>query len=187
MSRANFAMKRSTLMVFCVLLLAIAWINGVSAQSSPSPYTYATRYDLMGRVTGTIAPDPDGGGPLHYLAVRNTYDPAGRLTRVESGELSAWYSENTAPENWTGFTIYKSVETTYDGIGFGLGLATTLGEVAAGSFGAGDYFWGGLASTIFWVDPKEDLVVIFMTQFIPSATFNFRGQLKNIIYSAMVD
>jgi len=78
-------------------------------------------------------------------------------------------------------------ETTYDGIGFGLGLATTLGEVAAGSFGAGDYFWGGLASTIFWVDPKEDLVVIFMTQFIPSATFNFRGQLKNIIYSAMVD
>jgi len=78
-------------------------------------------------------------------------------------------------------------ETAYDGVGFGLGFATTLGEVAAGAFGAGDYFWGGLASTIFWIDPKEDLIVIFMTQLIPSATFNFRGQLKNIIYSAMVD
>jgi len=52
---------------------------------------------------------------------------------------------------------------------------------------AGDYYWGGAASTIFWVDPKEDLVVIFMTQLMPSATFNFRGQLKNIIYSAIED
>ena len=78
-------------------------------------------------------------------------------------------------------------ETAYDGVGFGLGFATTLDEVESGAFGAGDYFWGGLASTIFWVDPREDLIVIFMTQLIPSATFNFRGQLKNIIYSALVD
>jgi CubicO group peptidase (beta-lactamase class C family) len=78
-------------------------------------------------------------------------------------------------------------ETAYEGVGFGLGFATTLNEVAAGAFGAGDYFWGGLASTIFWVDPKEELVVIFMTQLLPSSTFNFRGQLKSIIYSAMVD
>ncbi len=44
------------------------------------------------------------------------------------------------------------------------------------------YFWGGLASTLFWVDPREELVVIFMTQLMPSSTFNFRGQLENIIY-----
>lgn len=78
-------------------------------------------------------------------------------------------------------------ETAYEGIGFGLGFATTLGPVVAGQFGAGDYFWGGAASTIFWVDPVEDLVVIFMTQLMPSNTFNFRGQLKNMIYSAIVD
>jgi len=78
-------------------------------------------------------------------------------------------------------------ETAYEGIGFGLGFAMTLDDVAAGSIAAGDYYWGGAASTIFWVDPREDLVVIFMTQLIPSATFNFRGQLKNIIYSAIVD
>ena len=78
-------------------------------------------------------------------------------------------------------------ETAYDGVGFGLGFATTLDEVAAAGFGAGDYFWGGMASTIFWVDPKEELIVVFMTQLIPSATFNFRAQLKNIVYSAIVD
>ena len=78
-------------------------------------------------------------------------------------------------------------ETAYEGVGFGLGFAMTLGEVEAGTLGAGDYYWGGAASTIFWVDPKEDLVAIFMTQLMPSATFNFRGQLKNIIYSAIAE
>ena len=78
-------------------------------------------------------------------------------------------------------------ETANEGVGFGLGFAMTLGEVATGGLGSGDYYWGGAASTIFWVDPKEDLVVIFMTQLMPSNTFNFRGQLKNIIYSAIVE
>jgi CubicO group peptidase (beta-lactamase class C family) len=78
-------------------------------------------------------------------------------------------------------------ETAYEGVGFGLGFATTIGEVEAGTLGAGDYYWGGAASTIFWVDPVEDMYVVFMTQLMPSATFNFRGQLKNIIYSAIVE
>lgn len=78
-------------------------------------------------------------------------------------------------------------ETAYDGVGFGLGFAMTTDAVRAGSIGAGDYYWGGAASTIFWVDPVEDLVAIFMTQLIPSATFNFRGQLKTIINSSIVE
>jgi CubicO group peptidase (beta-lactamase class C family) len=78
-------------------------------------------------------------------------------------------------------------ETANEGVGFGLGFATTLDEVAIGGLGAGDYYWGGAASTIFSVDPVEDLTFVFMTQFMPSGTFNFRGQLKNIIYGAIVD
>jgi CubicO group peptidase (beta-lactamase class C family) len=77
-------------------------------------------------------------------------------------------------------------ETANAGIGFGLGFATTLGEVPAGGLGAGDFFWGGMASTLFWVDPREDLVALFMTQLIPSRTYNFRGPMKNIVYSAIV-
>jgi CubicO group peptidase (beta-lactamase class C family) len=78
-------------------------------------------------------------------------------------------------------------ETAYEGVGFGLGFAMSLSEVETGALGEGDFYWGGAASTIFWVDPKEDLSVVFMTQLMPSATFNFRGQLKNIIYSAIED
>ena len=76
-------------------------------------------------------------------------------------------------------------ETANAGVGFGLGFASTLDEVASASVGAGDFYWGGRASTIFWVDPEEDLQVIFMTKLIPSSTFNFRGQLKNIVYGAL--
>jgi CubicO group peptidase (beta-lactamase class C family) len=77
-------------------------------------------------------------------------------------------------------------ETAYEGVGFGLGFANKLDPVGNGyPASAGSYFWGGLASTLFWVDPAEELVVVFMTQLIPSSTFNFRGQLENIIYAAL--
>jgi CubicO group peptidase (beta-lactamase class C family) len=92
-----------------------------------------------------------------------------------------------AGKDLTQMAIGAFSETAYEGVGFGLGFAMTLDEVDAGSLGEGDYYWGGAASTIFWVDPLEDLVAIFMTQLMPSATFNFRGQLKNIIYSSIVE
>jgi len=78
-------------------------------------------------------------------------------------------------------------ETAYEGVGFGLGFAMTLGQVQAGALGGGDYYWAAPLRLIFWVDPNEDLVVICMTQLMPSASFNFRGQLKEHIYSAIVE
>ncbi|MGH8670903.1 MAG: hypothetical protein ACREUA_02545, partial [Burkholderiales bacterium] len=82
--------------------------SAATAQSSASPYTSAARYDPMGRVTGTIAPDPDGTDALKHRAVRTTYDLNGRPTKTEDGELSAWQSEAVAPSAWTGFTVYRS-------------------------------------------------------------------------------
>ena len=76
-------------------------------------------------------------------------------------------------------------ETSNAGVGFGLGFATTMDAVASGTVGEGDFYWGGYASTLFWVDPREEMFVVFMTQLIPSATFNFRGQIKNIVYGAI--
>ncbi len=78
-------------------------------------------------------------------------------------------------------------ETANEGVGFGLGFACTLDSVTSGSIVASDWYWGGAFSTIFWVDAKEDLAVVFMTQLMPSATFNFRGQLKNLVYAAIED
>ena len=79
-------------------------------------------------------------------------------------------------------------ETGFDGVGFGLTMAVGLGQAETQAIGSkGDFYWGGAASTIFWVDPAEELVVVFMTQLMPSGTFNFRGQLKSIVYPAIVD
>ncbi len=70
----------------------------------------------MRRETGIISPDPDGGGAIAFAAVRNTYDPAGRLTKVETGELASWQSEAVAPAAWSGFTIFRTLDTVYDGM-----------------------------------------------------------------------
>jgi len=73
------------------------------------------------------------------------------------------------------------------GIGFGLGFAVGLGQVESGGPSAGDFYWGGAASTLFWVDPREDLSVVFMTQLFPSGVLDIRGPLKSLVYSAIVD
>jgi CubicO group peptidase (beta-lactamase class C family) len=79
-------------------------------------------------------------------------------------------------------------EVGFDGTGFGLTVAVGLGATQTQSVGsAGEYMWGGLASTLFWIDPAEALIVIFMTQLIPSGTFNFRGQLHALTLGAIND
>jgi CubicO group peptidase (beta-lactamase class C family) len=79
-------------------------------------------------------------------------------------------------------------EVGFDGMGFGLTMAVTAGPVETATIGSpGEYMWGGMASTAFWNDPVEDLTVVFMVQLIPSGTFDFRGQLKTMVYPAIVD
>lgn len=106
-------MKR-LLQTFLVTSTAMAAASSAFAQASPSPYTSAARYDAGGRMSGTIAPDPDGAGPLAFAATRTSYDTLGRPFKVETGELSAWQAENILPQYWTGFTVLSSVETSYN-------------------------------------------------------------------------
>lgn len=79
-------------------------------------------------------------------------------------------------------------ETTYSGIGFGLGVSVLLDPAKAQILGsAGEYAWGGAASTAFWVDPVEEQIVIFLTQLMPSSTYPIRRELRVLTYSAIVD
>jgi CubicO group peptidase (beta-lactamase class C family) len=97
---------------------------------------------------------------------------------------------NLLPDNedLTRWALGTFSETANEGYGFGLGFSINLGPSRTSTIGsAGEYAWGGAASTIFWVDPAEQLIVIFMTQFMPSATFNFRGQMKSLVYPAIID
>jgi RHS repeat-associated protein len=115
-----------------VLVALLALPSALFAQASPSPFTSGIRYDAVGHVTGAISADPDtvgSGNP--FIAVRNTYDTAGRLTKVETGTLSAWQSESVAPASWSGFTVSRAVDTTYDVLG--RKTLETIREGAAGT------------------------------------------------------
>jgi CubicO group peptidase (beta-lactamase class C family) len=77
-------------------------------------------------------------------------------------------------------------EAVYAGLGFGLGFAVVLDRAKTMTPGnIGEYFWGGMASTAFWIDPRDELAVVFMTQFIPSSTYPIRQQLRTLVYAAM--
>ncbi len=79
-------------------------------------------------------------------------------------------------------------ETTYDGVGFGLGFSVVM-DPAANKVpsSVGEFAWGGAASTAFWIDPAEELVVVFLTQLLPSDHHPIRNQLKQLVYQALVD
>ncbi|MFG1953045.1 serine hydrolase domain-containing protein [Micromonospora sp. NPDC048830] len=79
-------------------------------------------------------------------------------------------------------------ETVLDGIGFGLGFAVVQDPVPARvPSSVGEYYWGGLASTAFWVDPVEEVTALLFTQLMPSSTYPLRPQLRQLVYSALVD
>jgi CubicO group peptidase (beta-lactamase class C family) len=79
-------------------------------------------------------------------------------------------------------------EATYNGIGFGLGFAVTMDPaqtLIAGS--PGEFNWGGLATTSFFIDPAEELITIFMTQVMPSSAYPIRRELRTMVYAAITD
>lgn len=77
-------------------------------------------------------------------------------------------------------------ETTMEGIGFGLGVSVMLDPVKAKILGSpGEFAWGGMASTAFFVDPAERFTVILLTQLVPSSTYTLRRQLRTLVYQAL--
>jgi CubicO group peptidase (beta-lactamase class C family) len=79
-------------------------------------------------------------------------------------------------------------EVAMAGTGFGLGFSVLVDPAANQSLGSvGQFAWGGAASTAFWIDPVEELAVVFMTQLLPSNTHPVRRHLQAGVYQALVD
>jgi CubicO group peptidase (beta-lactamase class C family) len=77
---------------------------------------------------------------------------------------------------------------TFEGMGFGLGFAVVIDPVRNEILTSpGEYAWGGLASTAFWIDPVERITAVFMTQLVPSGTYPIRSELRTLVNSALVD
>jgi len=79
-------------------------------------------------------------------------------------------------------------ETTFDGVGFGLGFSVLRDPVKNKVLSdRGEFAWGGAASTTFFVSPAEQITALFMTQLLPSSTHPIRSQLRQLVHQALVD
>ncbi len=110
--------------------------------------------------------------------------------RILSPTTVAHMRTNHLPDNKDMAAMGQPVwsETNYDGIGFGLGFAVVLDPVKASIItSVGEYHWGGAASTFFWLDPVQDMYVIFLTQLIPSSTYPIRRELRVRAYQSIID
>lgn len=110
--------------------------------------------------------------------------------RVIGPRTLAYMARNHLPEgrDLAQMSPASAGETSRAGVGFGLGFACVLDATVLGGLSVpGEYYWGGAASTAFWITPVEDLAVVFMTQVRPSSTYPIRRELRALIYSAIVD
>ncbi len=99
-------------------------------------------------------------------------------------------TSNHLPDNKDLPQLSRSLfsEATYNGVGFGLGFAVTVDQPRTQILGSnGEYTWGGMASTLFWIDPREQLIGIFLTQLMPSSTYPVRREVRTLTYAAMTE
>jgi CubicO group peptidase (beta-lactamase class C family) len=110
--------------------------------------------------------------------------------RLLSRKTVEFMRQNQLPENRDMAGMGQPVwsETSYEGIGFGLGFAVVIDPVKAHIItSVGEHHWGGAASTFFWLDPQEDLFVIFFAQLMPSSTYPIRRELRARVYQTLID
>jgi len=165
---------------------------------SPNPSTgKAARNDLMGQAVLSRPECLSGGGGLastaaDYLRFARMLAGGGELdgVRLLGTRTLRYMTANHLPggADLEQYGRPLFAETTFDGVGFGLGFSI-VDDPVAGKFpsSAGEFAWGGAASTAFWVDPRERLVVLFLTQLLPSSTYPLRTQLHQLVHQAFVD
>ncbi len=179
------------------------WIEGsdvdrLAALYVPNPADgKALRYDVLGASALSQPALLSGGGGLVSTAAdfaRFTAMLAGRGeldgVRILSPKTLAYMTRNHLPGSQTLATLGRGMfaETAYDGIGFGLGFGVNADPAQAKvTSSAGEYTWGGYASTAFFVDPVEELTAAFYTQLVPSSTYPIRTLLRQMVHAAIVD
>ena len=140
---------------------------------------------------------PSGGGGLvstaaDYMRFCECLRLGGELDgRRLIGPKTLWLMrQNHLPDgrDLADVSLSMFTEATYKGVGFGLGFAMTTDVARTAVAGSkGEYWWGGAASTAFWVDPVEDICVVLLTQFMPSTLYPIRRELRTMVNAAVID
>ncbi|MFT4729070.1 MAG: CubicO group peptidase (beta-lactamase class C family) [Granulosicoccus sp.] len=107
-------------------------------------------------------------------------------TRLLSPSTVSFMKQNHLPNDIASMGPSSFAGQTMQGLGFGLGGAVVLNPARARCPGSiGDYSWGGMASTFFWIDRVLDLNVVFFTQLVPSSAYPARSKLKALVHGAL--
>ena len=174
----------------------------LAALYTPGADQKAARLDALGAAARERPAMLSGGGGLVSAAadyhrftqmlLRRRDSPAGELdgTRLLSPRTVAYMARNHLPGGLDLATFGRPLFADYPfhGVGFGLGLAVVTDPAAVRVVcSAGELSWGGAASTVFWIDPQEELTVSFFTQLLPSSAHRIRPQLRQLVYQALID
>ncbi len=176
-------------------------------------WNYSVATDVLGRVVEVVSGQPldrffaerileppaclSGGGGLvstaaDYHRFTQLLLRGGELdgVRLLSSRTLRYMTRNHLPggADLEAFGRPLFAETTFEGVGFGLGFSVVHDPVANQVLSTpGELAWGGAASTAFWVDPAEQVTALFLTQLLPSSTYPLRSQFRQLVYQALVD
>jgi len=171
-------------------------VDRFAALYGPKPGGGLELVDAPGRSHYLKPPEtPSGGGGLvgtahDYMRFATMLRNRGELdgVRLLGRKTVEYMTANHLPGDMAAMGQPRFSESSYEGIGFGLGFSVMLDPAKAQVVGSpGEYAWGGAASTAFWIDPVEDMIVLLLTQLRPSSTFPIRRELRVLTYQAIVD
>ena len=161
-------------------------IKGIKLRESSTNSIYLERPAFFSGGGGLVGTMQDYARFCQMLLNRGQLDGKRLLGRKTVDYMRL----NHLPENRDMAAMGQAVwsETTYEGIGFGLGWAVVIDPVKAQMMtSVGEHHWGGAASTFFWIDPDEDLYVIYLSQLMPSSSYPIRRELRSLVYQTLVD
>jgi len=135
--------------------------------------------------------DSGGGGAIStasdYLRFAEAMRLGGRLGTARilgRGTVALMTCDHLSPS--LSHRIADSMDPAAMGYGFGLGFAVRRQDgIAAMAGSAGDFYWSGVYGTYFWVDPKEELTVVFMAAAPGLVRLRYRQMLRNLVYQAL--
>jgi CubicO group peptidase (beta-lactamase class C family) len=170
---------------------------------------FAACYDFVPGGTMKLQDDPrtspylkppaleSGGGGLvstaaDYLRFTNMLVNGGELdgARILAPMTVRLMASNHLPGDKDLTELSRSLfsESTNAGVGFGLGFAVVFDPPKTLiPCSKGEFYWGGAASTAFWVDPVEEVTAVFMTQLLPSSSYPIRRELRTLVYGALME
>ncbi len=188
MKDTSFSVPTSKMDRFCTCYMPKKG-GGLQIQDDAGKSTYAEPPKLESGGGGLVSTAHDYMRFCRMMLGGGSLDGA----QILSPKTVAMFSMNLLPGGklLTDMTAGEGLfsEAGYKGIGFSIGCGVTVDPAKTLVQGTpGEFFWGGAASTAFWIDPKEDLAVVFMTQVMDSpARLTLRRDLRTLVYSAMTE